>query len=324
MRFIIAGNGPAGYYTATKLKAAEPSADITIIDRQPEPFYTKIRLPEYIAGTLPREKLVIATAGALAEKGISLKSGCEITSVKTADRTLIAGGESFPFDVLVLAAGGVSFIPPLEGDGAPDILALRTLADGDRIAALAVERKTAAILGGGLLGLETAHALTQRGVAVSVVEFFPQLLPKQLTPAQGEKVREILSSKGFAFYLGRKAHTVLKTGSGYRILTGQGDDIACGFVLASAGVRPDLSLARGAGLDTNRGVLVNDRFESSVPGIYALGDCAEMEGQTFGLWMTAMAQAEGLVRILTGKAESFINPVYKPIIKIPGVKTEDL
>lgn len=324
MRYLIAGNGPAGYYTAVKLKAAEPAASITVIDRQNEPFYTKIRLPEYIAGTLPREKLAVETASSLAEKGITLLAGREITAIDPERRMVTAAGETLPYDVLVLAAGSVPFVPPLEGDGAGEVLTLRTLADGDRIREIAGTATTAAVLGGGLLGLEAAHALTQRGLSVSVIEFFPQLLPKQLTEDQGRKVQEILTAAGMTFFLGRKARAVEKSSGGFRILTEQGDDIPCGFVLASVGVRPDLTLARAAGLETNRGILVDDRFETSVPGIYALGDCCEMEGQTFGLWMTAMAQAEGLVRILTGSSIAFTNPPYKPLIKIPGVKMADL
>ncbi len=319
METIIIGNGPAGYFTATKLAELDPAGKITILEREKEPFYAKIRLSDYVAGKLEREKLYLGTAEALEKKGIRLVQGKDIDSLDTGRKALKADGAEWTYDRLVLATGSKAFIPPVNGTGAADIQTLRRLSDADRLRDCCASKTSALVMGGGLLGLEAAWALKERGVQVTVVEFFPRLLPRQLNEEQAARVQVLLEKAGLRFILGRTVASVDKKGTGYEAVLDNGECLEAGFVLASAGVRPEVNLAKDAGIEVNKGIVVNERFETSAPGVYAVGDCAESEGKLFGLWIAATTQANGLAKILAGKADRFENLNYEPILKIPGI-----
>lgn len=324
MKTVIVGDGPAGYYTATKLASLVPDEEITIFSKETEPFYAKIRLPEYIAGKLERGKLYLGTRENLAALGIESVSGTEITGIDTGGTRVFSGESSWKYDRLVFATGAKAFIPPVNGSAAGEILSLRTLADAERIREKCAPGAKAVVMGGGLLGLEAANALLSRNVQVTVVEFFPRLLPKQLNESQAQQVQTVLEDAGIRFRLAATVAAVDRVSDRIRVTFSNDEYLDCDFVLASAGVRPDTRLAAQTGLVVEKGIVVNERFETSLPGIYALGDCAEMEGKVFGLWMAAMAQAEGLAMILAGKSASFANRHYEPILKIPGIDMKAL
>ena len=188
--------------------------------------------------------------------------------------------------------------------------------------------KRALVMGGGLLGLEAAHSLIKAGWSVCVVEYFPQLLPRQLSSEAGAKVQAILEGLGFDFKLGRTVKRVEHTNKNSRELAislDNGELLAADMVLASAGVRSETSLAAAAVLAIDKGIVVDERFETSVKGIYALGDCAQLPGGAIpGLWMAAMSQADALAGILAGSVKGYESPVFKPVVKIPGVNMQDL
>lgn len=324
MKTVIIGNGPAGFYTATKLAALAPDEEITLIERESEPFYAKIRMPEYVADKIPREKLYLGTAESLSRLGIRLVQGAEITSIDPGAREVISAKGKWAYDRLVLATGSRAFVPPVGGSGAADILTLRTLADADALRERCKAGSKVLVMGGGLLGLEAAWCLHDRGAEVTVAEYFPRLLPRQLNEDQARLVQTALEGAGLAFKLGRTVAAVEKLEGSYRAELDNGEILEVAAVLASAGVRPVTEVARSAGIVVEKGIVVNERFETSVPGIYALGDCAEMEGKLFGLWMAAMAQAEGLAKILSGAADRFVNRVYEPVLKVPGIDMKSL
>lgn len=324
MKTVIVGDGPAGYYTATKLAALAPDEEITLFGRETEPFYAKIRLPEYVADKLERGKLFLGQTANLAALGIEYLRGTEITGIDPGGSLVVTDSGKWKYDRLVLATGARPVIPPVSGNAVGEILTLRTIGDADALRERCASCEKAVIMGGGLLGLEAANALLSRNVQVTVIEFFPRLLPRQLNESQAQRVQAILEDAGLKFRLATTVAAVDRSSRGYRVTFSNDEYLECDFVLASAGVRSDTDLAQKTGLVVGKGIVVNERFETSVPGIYALGDCAETEGKVFGLWMAAMAQAEGLALILAGKAESFANRHYEPILKIPGVDMKEL
>lgn len=322
MKTIIIGSGPAGYYCASKLMGPEES--ITLLDGEGVGFYSKIRLPDYVAGEIPREKIFLSLPNFLTDKGVEVKSGLKAISINVDKKTLSAGEGGkvlLPWDRLVLATGGTAFIPPVEGAAAKDILVLRSLEDAEKLLARTGPKKQVLVMGGGLLGLEAAWALIKRDCIVRVVEYFPNLLPRQLSPEQGEEVKGSLEQRGFVFNLGQTLIRLEHSDSGkYTASLSSGESLEVDAVLASAGVRPNCELAKKAGIAVHRGILVNERLQTSVPNIFAIGDCTELaDGSIPGLWMAASHQAEALCNILKGKQDSYQIPMFTPKLKIADI-----
>ena len=324
-KVIILGAGQAGFTAARTVRQNSPDTEITIFEEETGGLYARIRLPEFVAGTLPEEKLFLTPESAFRDMGLTTHFGVTVERVDRANKQVIVPGTgTFPYDVLIFATGARAYIPPVKGLETVESLSLRTLADARRIVEKAGQARDALVIGGGLLGLEAAWALCCRGLKVSVAEFMDRLLPKQLEKEQSSALLEKLDGTGFDFHLGVSLEEVSPADGRIRAKFSDGSVQECGLLLFSAGIRSRTELASACGLNVRHGIVVDNRLCTSDPAIYAIGDCAEVEGKTPGLWLAAKDQGTAVGQILAGTLERFTPPVYSPSLKIGGIQLKEL
>lgn len=326
MKVIVLGAGQAGFMTAKTIRENAPDVGIQIFDLDTAGLYAKMRLPEFVAGILPEAKLILSDAAAFRAMKIEPFFGTRVVAVwPDQHRIGTEDGREFSYDKLVFATGADAFVPPVKGLDQVDSFTLRTLADARRIVAEAqCGSLSALVIGGGLLGLEAAWALRQRGFAVTVAEFMNRLLPRQLDESKSALLQEKLTGLELKLKLGISLQSVEKSDRLIRAHFSDGSESECSLLLFSAGIRPQVSLAAAAGLEIGRAIKVNHQLQTSEPDIYAAGDCAELDGVTPGLWLAARDQGIALGKILTGKQERFEPPVYRPGLKIGGIQLKEL
>ncbi|MEV4730499.1 FAD-dependent oxidoreductase [Saccharopolyspora sp. NPDC049426] len=288
-RVVVVGNGPAAHRLVERLRALDHDGPITVLGAEEQPAYNRVLLGSVLDGSLPGP--AVSLPGLDAEVHV----GCAVADIDRARRTVrCEDGREFGYDVLVLATGARPLMPEIMGLGADRLTALRSLADCARIDAAT---GPVAVLGGGVLGVETARSLLARGHQVTLVHREKHLMERQLDEAGGAMLAERLGKLGIDVRLGAKA-TSYRAGT---LHLGDGSDAAAELVVACTGVWPEVTLAQRAGVSVNRGVVVDDRLRTSDPHIHAIGDCAEHRGSTLGLVASAWEQAEVLAAHLAGR-----------------------
>jgi len=300
-RYVIAGNGVAGITAAQAIVRADPAAEVHLFGAETYPYYRRPRLWEFIAGEIEQEALYFRPPEWYTERGIHLHLGVRATSLDpTAHRlTLRPGsgqaldnGSHAEYDRLLLATGSRPFVPPFEGVDKAGVFTLRTLDDALAIKAYARGVRSAAVIGGGLLGLETARALCTAGLEVTVVEFAPYLLPRQLDAEGAQVLQSLLEAQGLHILTGAATETILGDGHATGVRLKDGRVVDGELVLISTGIRSRVELAREAGLEVNRGVVVDEQLRTSGADVYAAGDVAEFEGRVYGIIPAATEQAQ--------------------------------
>jgi len=273
-----------------------------------------VLVSKLLAGTCGPGDLVIRPAAWFAEHGIDLRGGCPATSIDLRARAVTdAGGERHAYDALVIATGSRPLLPPIPGIDAPHVLAFRTPRDVDALHAARPRR--AVVIGGGLLGLEAAAGLHARGARVTVIDVADRLMPRQLDAAAGALLRRQVERLGLAVELAVAPVAVGRDG----VLLDDGRHLPADLVVCAAGVRPETTLARAAGLEVARGIVVDDQMRTSAPGVYAVGECAEHRGVVHGLWAPLAAQARVAGAGVAGDPAAFTGAVPATVLKVAGV-----
>ncbi|TVR00120.1 MAG: NAD(P)/FAD-dependent oxidoreductase [Desulfovibrionales bacterium] len=290
-RFVIIGNGVAANSAAEATRKQDQAASIVMFSRESHGFIYTPALPELLSGEKAAEKLIVHDSRWYARREIDLRLDCPVQDIDPDRRVVITaqGGEE-PYDILLLATGGTAFMPPLPGVDLPGVCTLRTMADAQRIRAMAGSRRRLVLIGGGLLGLEAGNGLRRDGARVEVVEVFPRLLPRQTDPQAAKQLQGLLEAMGFVFHLGRKTLEIRETTDGLEVALDNGNSLAADMVLISAGVRPELTLAQRLQLEVDKAVRVDDRMRTSREEVYAAGDVCEHRGRYYGIWPAAMEQ----------------------------------
>jgi len=292
MKHVIVGSGVAGVTAAQAIRQADSDAEVHIFGAEPYPYYRRPQLWEFIAGQIEQDALYYRPAEWYAERGIQLHLGSEVTELDpTSHQLALAGGSQATYDRLLLATGARSFIPPYAGTDKKGVFTLRTLDDALAIRAYTKEVSTAIVIGGGLLGLETARALRTAGLEVTVVEFFPYLLPRQLDKEGAAVLQALLEAQGLQVVTGATTEAVLGTPCADCIKLQDGEKITGDLILFSTGIRSEVGLAKEAGLEVNHGVVVDGHLQTSAADIFAAGDAAEFEGRVYGIIPPAIEQA---------------------------------
>jgi nitrite reductase (NADH) large subunit len=299
--YVIVGASVAGTAAAAAIRERDPDGRITLLGEEEFGLYSRIRLPEYLAGRLERERLVIRKADWYAGLNIDLRTGtrAESVDVETA-RVSLSGGEILAYDRLLLATGADCFVPPFSGHDLPGVFTVRTVLDVDRLRYEAERVKAAAVIGGGLLGLEMASALAYLGLEVTVVEVLPWLLPRQLDRQGGNLLQLVLENSGLKFKTGAEIDNIVGDDGAEAVRLSNGEEISASLVLVSAGVRPRVDLAESAGLQVEKGIVIGEHAETSAEGVYAAGDCAEHRGRIYGIWPAAEAQGRVAGAVMAG------------------------
>lgn len=318
--YVIVGNGVAGTTAAENIRKLDEHGTITMLTEEHDPFYYRLRLNEYLAGDLSEEKLQGKKESWYDEKKIELKLGQRVVKGDPEKKILqTEDGQEYSYDVLLLANGSHSFVPPIQGAETKGVFTLRTLQDYRDTLNYAKDIQKVVLIGGGLLGLEAGHGLLKQGKEVQVVEFFPRLLPRQLDDEGAKRLRLILEEKGFAFHLGAKTEEISGGDHVDSVHLEGGEDLSAGLVLLSAGVRPNLELAKSMGLEVDRGLKIDSHLRTSQSDVYAAGDVAEFRRMNYGIWPAAMEQGQMAGMNIAGKETLYQGTTMANTLKVLGV-----
>ncbi len=320
IRVVIIGAGIAGVSAAESLRQAAPHAEITLVSREPDPPYYRLNLTRYLAGEIASGDLPVHPPQWYQDNRIELLSGAEVTTLSPEARTVtLRDGRELAFDKLILAAGAHPFIPPLPGVHREGVTSLRNTADVERVAAAAGAGVTCVCIGGGLLGLETAGALARRGAKVTLLEGHAWLMPRQLNRTAGEILAEHVAAAGIEVRTEARCAEIVGDERVVGVLLEDGSTVDADIVVIAVGVRPNSYLARRAGLEVGRGVIVDDHLVTSHPDILAAGDVAEHRGQLYGNWSASQYQGAIAGMNVLGASTEFGGIPRSNTLKVLGV-----
>jgi NAD(P)H-nitrite reductase large subunit len=320
MRIVIIGNGPAGFYLAQKIRLENPSVSVLIFDESDVGLYSKIRLPDFIVGRIAFEKLILVPPSKYLELGIETHFRESILRINVEEKTVLSIlGKHYNYDKLVIATGAKASLPKFPGIDDERLCVLRTIDNAEKIKNAVGKTNTAIVVGAGLLGLELASALQSIGLKIFVVELASRLLPRQFNEVESIILKEKLEAKGLKFFLSSNIDTILPDENDLCVKTNLGKDIRAGIVIFSIGINPDFSLATNTPIKTNGCFIVNEKLETNVTDIFAIGDCAGFDTPFPGLWAVAKKQAELLADIIGGRASKYDGIELAPIPKINGI-----
>lgn len=319
-KYLIIGNGAAGTTAAETIRKNDKNGRITIVTEEKLPFYYRIRLNDFICGEINEQDLLAKKPEWYAENKIDLLTGVRITEGDPAAKTLRSEkGDTFSYDTLLVASGSHSFVPPIPGADKRGVFTLRNIDDAGNIVKYAEQSKAIVLIGGGLLGLEAGNALRKMKKRVTVVEFFPRLLPRQLDQKGAERLAAIMVEMGFSFRVGASTKEICGNDSIDSVLLESGESLPADMVIISAGVRPNLELAEALKLETGKGILVDSELRTSNPDIFAAGDVAEYKGAIYGIWPAATQQGRVAGAVMAGNNEKYSGTTMANKLKVVGI-----
>ncbi|HMP55197.1 MAG TPA: nitrite reductase large subunit NirB [Novosphingobium sp.] len=321
-RLVVIGNGMAGCRAVEEILARDPARfAVTIFGAEPRVNYNRIMLSPVLAGEKTFDDIVINGPDWYADNGIALVSGDPVTAIDRAARTVTTrSGRVEPYDRLLIATGSDPFIIPVPGHDLPGVVTFRDLDDVDRMLAAADKGGSAVVIGGGLLGLEAAHGLSLRGMAVTVVHLMPTLMERQLDEAAGYLLRSELERRGQTIVTGGDtAEIVGRDGHVAAVRLKDGREFAADIVVMAVGIRPATALAKAAGLEVERGILVNDHMVTSDPAIIAVGECVQHRGQCYGLVAPLWDMCRALADAACGAPSGYAGSVTSTKLKVSGI-----
>jgi len=318
--YLIIGNGVAGTTAAENIRKTDKEGNITIMTGEELPFYHRIRLTEYISGEVAEDNLVARKKEWYGNQNINLELMTRITRAEDQEKVIITeDNRTLSYDRLLIATGSHSFIPPIKGSEKKGVFALRTIKDARDISAYAGKIEDVVLIGGGLLGLEAGNALRKLGKRVTVVEFFPRLLPRQLDVDGAKRLQGIMEEMGFSFRLDAKTQEITGGDQVDGVLLEGGEALSSEMVIISAGVRPNMELAENLGLDHDRGIKVDEQLRTNRADVYAAGDVAEFKGMVYGIWPAAMEQGKIAGNNMAGGDMVYEGTVMANTLKVVGV-----
>ena len=320
MKYIIIGNGVAGTTAAAHIRKLDISGEITILSEEATAFYSRIRLIEYLAKEADKKDIVIHKDDWYEKNNIKLLLSTPVIEIDKDNKQVVtAGGDALQYDKVLIATGGISFVPPIKGSDKKGVFTLRTIKDADEIMHYGEDKKKVILIGGGVLGLEAGNSLRKTGHEITVVEFFPRLLPRQMDPEGAGILKAQMEGMGFAFYLGAKTKEIVGDDGAAGIVLEDGTKIDGDVIMISAGVRPQAELAIKLGLPVNKGVYVNDRMETGMRDMYAAGDVIEHRERFYGIWTAAAKQGEVAGINMAGGDAAYEGTTMSNVLKVVGI-----
>lgn len=318
--YLIIGNGVAGTTAAENIRKHDEDGTITIITDEDTPFYYRIRLTELISGDVSEEALIAKNEQWYEDLRIDLLLEMKVKKADIEKKTILTNDKlDLSFNKLLIATGSHSFIPPIKGSNKKGVFALRSIQDARDISVYADGIEDVVLIGGGLLGLEAGNALRKLGKKVTIVEFFPRLLPRQLDVEGAERLLKIMEDMGFFFRLGAKTQEIKGKAKVTSVLLEGGETLQTQMVIISAGVRPNMELAESLGLDRDKGIKVDNFMQTSQADVYAAGDVAEFRGIPYGIWPAAMEQGKIAGTNMAGGDMFYDGTTMTNTLKVVGI-----
>lgn len=321
-KLVLVGNGMAGVRCIEEILQHNPDAfEITIFGSEPHVNYNRILLSTVLQGSTSVADIVINDRNWYEQNNIQLFSGETVAAIDTEKKVIKTDQDrQVPYDILILATGSVPFMLPLPGADKDGVIAFRTIEDCQTMVETAKQYKKAVVIGGGLLGLEAARGLLNLGMDVHVVHIADYLMERQLDRTAAKMLQAELEAQGMKFLLEKHTAEIAGEDRVERLVFKDGTEVEADLVVMAVGVRPNVQLAQESGIEVNRAIVVNDYLETSVPNVYAVGECVEHRGMVYGLVKPLYEQGKILAKRICGiDSEGYEGSVLSTQLKISGV-----
>lgn len=318
---VIVGNGMAAARLVDELaKTALGRYAVAVIGEEPRLAYNRVLLSSVLAGETGSHEIELRPADWWRHRGVTVRYGYRVTEIDTGRRELkIAGEESMEYSKLVLATGSTPLRLNVPGANLAGVHTFRDTRDVDLLLTLAAAKKRVVVIGGGLLGLEAAYGLAKAGSPVTLLHLMDRLMERQLDAPAADLLKTLVERKGIRILLDASTKCIHGDGHVQAVELADGSRIQADAVIFAAGIKPNVALAKEAGIAVNRGVVVNDVMQTSSSDIFALGECAEHRGTCYGLVEPAYEQARALARHLAGRPAAYQGSVVSTNLKVSGV-----
>lgn len=318
---VIVGNGMAAARLVDELaKTSLGRYAVAVIGEEPRLAYNRVLLSSVLAGETGSHEIELRPADWWRHRGVTVRYGYRVSEIDTGRRELkIEGEESMEYSKLVLAVGSTPLRLNVPGADLSGVHTFRDTRDVDLLLTLAAARKRVVVVGGGLLGLEAAYGLAKAGAPVTLLHLMDRLMERQLDAPAADLLKTLVERKGIRILLSASTARIHGEGHVEAVELADGRRIEADAVIFAAGIRPNIALAKDAGIAVNRGIVVNDEMQTASPDIYALGECAEHRGTCYGLVEPAYEQARVLARHLSGRPAAYQGSVVSTNLKVSGV-----
>lgn len=316
---VIVGSGLAGYTLLKEIRKRDTATPVTLVTADDGAFYSKPSLSNALA--TGRTAAALASAGAekmAADQNATVLTHTRVTAIDTQGQRIRTDKGELEYGKLVLALGADLLPHGLAGSGAAGVLAVNDLADYAAFRSAIDGKQRVAVLGGGLIGCEFANDLAHAGFAVDVVHLGEWPLERLLPVEAGRRLADSLAPLGVAWHFGRTGKSVERTANGYQVALDNGETLEADVVLSAIGLRPRTLLAQAAGIPVGRGIQTNGLLETGAPNVYAMGDCAEVEGLNLPYVQPLMVQARALAATLAGTPTPVVYPAMPVMVKTPA------
>ncbi|HHW01744.1 MAG TPA: NAD(P)/FAD-dependent oxidoreductase [Thermoanaerobacterales bacterium] len=314
---VIVGNGVAAVSAVEAFREHDKNTRIIIVSAEPYHAYYRMRLSHLLGEDPEVEKLLIHDPVWYEENGIQVLLGRRAVSIDVVSKSLkLDDGKVLTFSKLLLAQGSDPFVPPVSGTDLDGVFPVRTVDDVKKLYTYSLDKNSGVVVGGGVLGLEAAWALTKKGKKISVFEVAPYLLIKQLDEESSGMLKSLGEKAGMSFILSDQLVEIKGNGSVSGVSSKSGREVEADFVVFSIGVRPNTGILKDIGINVNRGVVVDEHMHTSLKDIYAAGDVAEFAGKVYGIWPVAKEQGKIAGLNMAGISASYSEIVPSNYIKV--------
>lgn len=318
---VIIGNGmAAARFVDEMAKRALGRYAIAVIGDEPRLAYNRVLLSSVLAGEATSEEIELKPSAWWRDRGVTLTYGCAANSIDLGERTIhLANGGAVPFSKVVIATGSSAIRLNVPGADLPGVHTFRDSRDVDMLLKLAREKARVVVVGGGLLGLEAAYGLAKAGSKVTLLHLMDRVMERQLDAPAAALLKRLVEAKGIEVLLGANTKQIAGEGVVQAVELSDGRVIAAEAVVFAAGIRPNIALAKDAGVPVNRGIVVDDQLRTGHGDVFALGECAEHRGTCYGLVEPAYEQARVLADHLAGRDALYSGSVVSTNLKVSGV-----
>ena len=319
---VIIGSGLAGYTVIREIRKLDKAVPITLVTREPGYFYSKPMLSTALASKKEAAQLISTLADGMATQlEMTVLGECDVISINPSAQTIQTSKGEVPYGKLVMALGADQIRLPLQGSAANEVITVNDLEDYARFRNAITGKKKIAILGAGLIGCEFANDLVLGGYEVDVIDLSPQALGRLLPEAAALELQEKLSAAGVHWHLSTTVQAIDRHGDALQVTLANGNTISCDVFLSAVGLKPRIELAKESGMNTGAGIQVNRELETNIKNIFAIGDCAEVDGLVLPYVMPIMQAARALAPTLIGQTTALTYPAMPVMVKTPSLAT---